>query len=169
MAPQCVPASYHISVDSLSSSHTPLVAYFTQESLDYLRSIDDMPELASLPVPPGKYKSARSAKGRPRDQQQSMDRVSPIGTYIAHPPQPQYAPYTPGRPADIRSSNNSSPWADDVGRRTMYLDGRVQSRLMQSQNVAGILAPLSYLQNMPPLRRHPLDEKALMSFAPTLA
>jgi len=39
-----------------------LIAYFTQESLDYLRTIDEIPELASIHVPSGKYKSARSAK-----------------------------------------------------------------------------------------------------------
>jgi len=145
-----------------------LIAYFTQESLDYLRSIDDIPELASLPVPPGKYKSARSAKGRPRDQQQALDRVTPMGPYIAHPPQPQYAPYTPGGPADVsslRSANNSSPWNDERGRRSpSHLTGRNHQRFMQ-QTVTGALAPLSYLQTRPPLRRHPLDEKALMSFA----
>jgi hypothetical protein len=149
-----------------------LIAYFTQESLDYLRSIDDITELASLPVPPGKYKSARSAKGRPRDHQQTLGRVSPMGVYAAHP-QPQYAPYTPGGPADIashRSANNSSPWIDEAGRRTpSQLASRSRQRLMQQQSVSGVLAPLSYLQNIPPLRRHPLDEKALMSFAPTLA
>ncbi|KAJ2930288.1 hypothetical protein H1R20_g6838, partial [Candolleomyces eurysporus] len=42
-----------------------LIAYFTEESLERLRSIDDIPQLANLRVPPGKYKSARSAKGRP--------------------------------------------------------------------------------------------------------
>jgi len=132
-----------------------LIAYFTQESLDYLRSIDDIPELASLHVPPGKYKSARSAKGRPRDQQQNLDRVSLTGAYVAHTPQPQYVPYTPA---------HNSPRTDDVGRRTTT--SRVQPRVVQPQ---GALAPLSYLQTMPPHRRHPLDEKALMSFTPTLA
>ena len=42
-----------------------LVAYSTEESLERLRSIDDIPQLANLRVPPGKYKSAHSAKGRP--------------------------------------------------------------------------------------------------------
>jgi len=149
-----------------------LIAYFTQESLDYLRSIDDIPELASLPVPPGKYKSARSAKGRPRDQQQALGRVSPMGAYTSHP-QPQYAPYTPGGPVDVasnRSAHNSTPWIDKTGRRTpSHASSRAQPRLMQAQSNLGALAPLSYLQNIPPLRRHPLDEKALMSFTPTLA
>ncbi|GAW03226.1 hypothetical protein LENED_004933 [Lentinula edodes] len=39
-----------------------LIAYFTQESLEFLHTIDDIPGLSSLHVPPGKYKSARSAK-----------------------------------------------------------------------------------------------------------
>ncbi|KAJ7861319.1 Gti1/Pac2 family-domain-containing protein [Mycena olivaceomarginata] len=42
-----------------------LIAYFTEESVDRLNCIDDYPDLSSLHVPHGKYKSARSVKGRP--------------------------------------------------------------------------------------------------------
>jgi len=35
-------------------------AYFTNDSLENLHTINDYPELASLHVPPGKYLSARS-------------------------------------------------------------------------------------------------------------
>lgn len=31
-----------------------------------------------------------------------------------------------------------------------------------------ILAPLVYLQNLPPPKRHPVDEEALMAFSPGL-
>ncbi|KDQ27481.1 hypothetical protein PLEOSDRAFT_51203 [Pleurotus ostreatus PC15] len=76
-----------------------LIAYFTHGTLPSLRTIHDIPELASLHVPFGKYMSARSKPRPPRDAQG--------------------------------------------------------------------LVPLSYLENIPPIRRHPLDEKALMSFTLT--
>ena len=41
-----------------------IVAYFTQDTLDYLGIVDDFPALSSLEVPPGLYKSARSSKTR---------------------------------------------------------------------------------------------------------
>jgi hypothetical protein len=141
-----------------------LIAYFTQESLDSLRSIDDIPQLASLPVPPGKYKSARSAKGRPREQQL----LDTFGPYSAYKPKLQYFPYhspTSG-PIDYQASawqEQATP-NDDTHLMTLT---RPKSRSV-SQDSSEVLAPLTYLQNIPPLRRHPLDEKALMSFSSTI-
>lgn len=43
-----------------------VVAYFTQETANTLYTVQDFPHLASLQVPPGSFRSARSAKGRPR-------------------------------------------------------------------------------------------------------
>jgi hypothetical protein len=151
-----------------------LIAYFTQDSLDYLRSIDDFPELASLPVPPGKYKSARSAKGRPRDSHHAFDRrQSPLGTYNSHP-HPQYAPYTPSGVSEASTYRQGPhPTAKQTETRDdrpndPNLGDRTQSRLAAPPKLAEVLAPLAYLQNIPPPRRHPLDEKALMSFTPGL-
>jgi hypothetical protein len=140
-----------------------LVAYFTQDSVDYLRSIDDIPQLATLPVPPGKYKSARSAKGRPRDHQATFERLSsPMGVYPTYGLKPQYSPYPHTGSMDPRS-RHASPWHDHLTRQddTLHVI-RPKSRLMSRDN-SEVLAPLAYLQNIPPLRRHPLDEKALMS------
>lgn len=119
-----------------SCSLTPyLVAYYTQETLEYLRVVDDIPMLHSLHVPPGRYKSARSAKGRgARDPH--ITGYSPGGAhggpYAAFPTPPISHPHPPN-----------------------------SSRL-------GILAPLAYLQNLPPPRRHPFDEELLMSLAMTI-
>lgn len=125
-----------------------LVAYFTQDSVDYLRSVEDIPELASLTVPPGMYKSARSAKGRPRDERY-FDR--------------QYAPYLYGGPHEHVSFPPKSSWVD-INALQEY-----QPRHLGPQNTTQVLAPLAYLQNIAQPRRHPLDEKALMSFHPGLA
>jgi hypothetical protein len=135
-----------------------LIAYFTQDTLDYLRCIYDIPELASLTVPPGTYKSARSAKGRPRDER-FFDR--------------QYAPYVYGGPHEHVSfppTLNSSSWADNTSQHdNPHFKSRAQPRLLAQQNAAQVLAPLAYLQNIAQPRRHPLDEKVLMSFHPGFA
>lgn len=123
-----------------------VVAYFTQDSLDYLRTIDDHPQLASLSVPPGKYKSARSAKNG-RHPNQGFD-------VMVHPPQygygvtPYYLAYGP------EHSNRS-----DRPNRTGHYSISEHPHTRASE----VLAPLEYLQNIPPSRRHPLDEEALMS------
>ena len=127
----------------------PPVAYFTQDSVDYLRSIADIPELASLNVPLGMYKSARSAKGRPRDERY-FDR--------------HYAPYLYGGPHEHISFPPKSSWVDNNSQ-----EHRVSLRHVAHQSASQNLAPLAYLQNIAQPRRHPLDEKALMSFHPGFA
>lgn len=138
-----------------------LVAYFTQATVEDLRSIDDIRELACLAVPPGTYKSARSAKGRPRDERY-FDR--------------QYAPYVYGGQQDDASfppAHHLPVWQepmyhrDDTRRSGGVTHLRQTSPQTTSQHPS--LAPLVYLQNIAQPRRHPLDEKALMSFHPGLA
>ena len=68
-----------------------------------------------------------------------------------------------------RPLQHTLTWNDHIPRQDdPLLVNRPKSRLM-SQDISEILAPLAYLQNIPPLRRHPLDEKALMSFTPTIS
>ncbi|KAF9063397.1 Gti1/Pac2 family-domain-containing protein [Rhodocollybia butyracea] len=118
-----------------------LIAYFNEESLPHLQTVDDLPRLASLPVPHGKYKSARCTKGRPDhifnpDQDADFPRI-------------EYIPYKPKSPSmSDRSSQSASP-PDHY------------AQIMTPED----LAPLAYLQSMPPLRRHPEDEKTLMLLA----
>ncbi|CAK5265384.1 unnamed protein product [Mycena citricolor] len=107
-----------------------LTAYFTQDSLDYLRTIEDIPCLSRLRVPPGLYKSARAGPGRIRNRLADQ----PLTPY-PRPPLSQPPDDTP-----------------------IHVNGVFQK----------VLAPLEYLENVPPPRRHPLDEKALMSFFPGL-
>ncbi|KIY70645.1 hypothetical protein CYLTODRAFT_419598 [Cylindrobasidium torrendii FP15055 ss-10] len=120
-----------------------LIAYFTQDSLSYLRTIDEMPGIASVYVPPGKYKSARSAKGRPRDSISGCDPFA--STKAIHSP-PQYSPYP-------------SPAAH--AQHAMAVDHVLHKSNAPRGAGAGKLAPLAYLQNIPPPRRHPADEEAL--------
>lgn len=54
-----------------------IVAYFTQDTVDQLGSIEDHPQLRRLSVPMGLYVCARSAKGRPRHSSS----ISSIGNF----------------------------------------------------------------------------------------
>ncbi|KAG1901856.1 Gti1/Pac2 family-domain-containing protein [Suillus fuscotomentosus] len=122
-----------------------LIAYFTHDSLDYLRTVSDLPDLARIVVPPGNYRSARhntSKHGRAQREERP------------HPFTPQYAAYPSSRVPVIQPPNDCLQSFD--------YSGRAQPRDGQS------LAPLTYLQNLAPPRRHPLDEEALMAFYPRL-
>jgi hypothetical protein len=138
---------WHLSMCSASSlpsaelsCNTVLVAYFTQDTVDFLRTVDDLPHLASVRVPPGMYKSARSANrtGRTRSSDQ---------------------PYLYGS----STVNRSQPHNVVVTATGIFCNPTSPRRVQE------MLAPLEYLENVPPLRRHPIDEKALMSFVPGLS
>lgn len=82
-----------------------LVAYFTEDGKNYLRTIEEFPQLVSIGfLPPGKYRSARIMKTRLPQSSASL----------------------------------------------LPMSGQV-------------LAPLEYLRTIPPPRRHPVDEIALMA------
>ncbi|KAF8635234.1 hypothetical protein AX17_004007 [Amanita inopinata Kibby_2008] len=140
-----------------------LIAYFTEESIERLKCIDDIPHLTSLQVPHGKYKSARSAKGRP-DHIFNPESDVPEFTHL------EYVPYTP------RSVSSHSPkeriWHESSIHGVFHSEQRGFSTWAGSKSASPddsgpeSLAPLAYLENIPPPRRHPLDEKALKLFSP---
>ncbi|KAJ7594470.1 Gti1/Pac2 family-domain-containing protein [Mycena floridula] len=114
-----------------------LIAYFTQESLEYLRTIEDIPILNNIQVPPGRYRSARSANRRTTRSDGPGDRYNPSYSNI-------FAPY----PAALMVPEP----AQTTPRRLFSPSGRF------------CLAPLAYLQNLTPPSRHPVDEAVLMAF-----
>ncbi|KAJ4483970.1 Gti1/Pac2 family-domain-containing protein [Lentinula aciculospora] len=128
-----------------------LIAYFTQESLEFLHTIDDIPGLSSLHVPPGKYKSARSAKNGKSSASPVYEplAINPFAD-VPHPSSPY-----PGRHQPLTAPTYYNPAVLDPSRRRSVTPAGPRNP---------ILAPLAYLQNIPPPRRHPLDEEALMSF-----
>lgn len=139
----------------LSSAH--VVAYFTQDSLDCLHTIDDLPQLASLNVPPGKYRTARSVRPN-KAPYQGFDLIPSTAGYLtsknirlSRGPEGQMVVVD-----DVRSKRPEHHQITPHGGRPRTLYN------------ADDLAPLAYLQNIPPPRRHPLDEKALMSFSTEL-
>jgi len=141
-----------------------LIAYFTEDTVSRLRSIDDVPQLASLSVPHGKFKSARSAKGRP-DHIFNPESDSPVF------PRLEYVPHAP------RSSPSISPtipcaeytWSDypvssENGPTPVTHTPSFSAKASSEDNFNGRdnLVPLHYLQDNAPPRRHPTDEKILM-------
>ncbi|KAJ7646710.1 Gti1/Pac2 family-domain-containing protein [Roridomyces roridus] len=82
-----------------------LIAYFTEESVDRLSSIDDYTALSTLHVPHGKYKSARSVKGRPDHIFNPDDSADSSGEFSQ--PQLQYVAYNPNNSNSSSASSRS--------------------------------------------------------------
>lgn len=136
--------------------------------MERLRSIDDIPQLANLRVPPGKYKSARSAKGRP----EHIFNPDAEGSGYSQLEYVSYAPSRRNSPTLTESTPNQTlTWVDT----SSPLELKPQTRRYVPGSPAtsdegpldASLAPLAYLQNIPPPRRHPIDEKTLMLFTAT--
>jgi Gti1/Pac2 family transcription factor len=170
MASKCVVVH---SLGFIAVDDPVVVAYFTEESLDYLQTIDELPHLASLPVPHGEYKSARSTKGRP----ESIFNPEQEGQEF---PRIEYIPWRPKSPSVSDRSSHSPPEraTESILRKWIVHDksGRViptnsnpsQNAAMASAAIQPIeesLAPLVYLQTISPPRRHPEDEKTLKLLA----
>lgn len=128
--------------------------------------------LAALRVPHGRYKSARSVKGRP-DHIFNPDDSADSGEFSSHLHYVAYDPSTSSR-SSSRSTPSESPrynarslaWPEPLSDRR---DSRLQPeagpirghRRRRSLPEPGFLAPLEYLEAVTPPRRHPVDETAL--------
>ncbi|KAH0828185.1 hypothetical protein J3R83DRAFT_3888 [Lanmaoa asiatica] len=147
-----VKQTYSVYVDtSRGRRKWHLIAYFTADTADDLRTVSEIPELARLNVPPGKYRSARHPPRHRvhRDEQ---------GNHA--PSHQQFPPY----PSPTRLSNQ-------VSQGTMRLpvpSGVGPCGPTSLEKKGQTLAPLVYLQNLPPPRRHPVDEEILMTLYPSL-
>jgi len=142
-----------------------LIAYFTEDTVSRLRSIDDVPQLASLSVPHGKFKSARSAKGRPDHifNPESDSPVFPRLEYVPHAPRssPSISPTIPCLEEDTWSDY---PVSSENGPTPVDPPPSFAGKVSSEENLNGRenLVPLHYLQDNAPPRRHPTDEKILM-------
>ncbi|KAJ7162096.1 Gti1/Pac2 family-domain-containing protein [Mycena filopes] len=136
--------TYSVFVETTSGRRKwHLIAYFTQDTVDYLPTVEQHPHLAHVHVPAGVYKSARSANRSARTTARQPYNPNP---HNAYPP-----PYL--------ENLAENPY---LGENPTALWAQAQQRIKE------ILAPLEYLEAIPPTRRHPEDEKALMSFVPVL-
>lgn len=134
----------------------PIVAYFTQETIDNLYTVDDFPELASLQVPSGKFRSARCVKGRPRDSSENA------GLYSSHQPRsPKYAPYPT---STVQPPSPLDPPAWPKAPHDLAHGKLGHSRFSSTPDGAQVLAPLAFLETTHIPKRHPIDDRALRSF-----
>ncbi|TDL26031.1 hypothetical protein BD410DRAFT_800654 [Rickenella mellea] len=129
-----------------------------------LRTVDDIPEVSRLEIPPGMYVSAKVGKGRARDSWIS-GADGDVGPNLTGPPNshPVYAPF----PAQASPHEREAQLAQQSGWR-VGTSGNVGHSPSQSKRVGGN-APQAGLP-MPPQTgkaayspRHPLDDAALRS------
>lgn len=143
-----------------------LDAYWTQETLDRLLTVDDIPELRMLEVPPGTYLCARTNRMREAVSRSARSLFSE-GIAIPSPSaSPTFAPYPYQRRSDERSPSSPLSPASSV---TSHSGSRVmRSPRICAQGQGGLaLAPLEMLEECRRLRRDPTDEGILRSFNST--
>jgi len=129
--PPLIKQTYSVYLELKTGQRTKwhLIAYYTQNSLDQLQTIDDYPRLAIIQVPDGAYKCARNPKRPARE-------MNSLGKPLLHHP---YLYQT-------RVANSNEDATQDGDHREK-------------------LAPLQYLQAIPPRRRHIVDEMALIQLS----
>jgi len=123
-------------------------AYFSQATVEDLATVDHMPSVARIPVPDGRYTSARSNKHKGREEV----RRPRHGSDSSYSPTSEYSAYTP---FDMASGYSAG-----------YLAARPRTGAVPAGRLAdpsATLVPLSYLQNpsLNPAQRYPEDEKVL--------
>ena len=110
-------------------------------------------------VPHGKYKSARSAKGRP-DHIFNPEPQSPVFSRL------EYVPYMPKPPLPVPPSTHqvSDPLHEIThrGRSVPHQSPGSANSSSSEEITREVLVPLEYLQDNPHPRRDPMDEKILM-------
>jgi hypothetical protein len=157
-------SSFHLLRGSIESAHEFPDAYWTQETLDRLLTVDDIPELRSLDVAPGTYLCARTNRMR---EAVSRSARHPFSEGIARSPSasPSYASYPyQRRPADGRPSPVPLSPSSSVSSHTMTTSS---PRFYATQGQGLALAPLEMLEECRRRRRDPGDEVILRSFSQT--
>ncbi|KAJ8087258.1 hypothetical protein PM082_006088 [Marasmius tenuissimus] len=141
-----------------------LTAYFSQEGLNRLATVDSIRGIGDMPVPEGLFRSARASKMR-RDPREGLTPVSiqpsdAVDGYFQRID--GHSPRIPGhhpsilpvptveypRSTSTTSSNNSSPVS-------------LHSSVGLPATAHGHLVPLEHLQNASSPRRDPADEQLL--------
>lgn len=136
-------------------------AYYTQDSLEGLATVDDFPLLRSVQVPHNKYVCARNNGAR-------------RGTRMGGPAEPLMLPMTSGSigsdPSPTFSSSSSSSSSTRYSSQPPISLPPTPPVPPAAPLPAGSvlaerrLAPLEYLQNISPRARDPFDDEALRQF-----
>ncbi|KAI9507478.1 hypothetical protein F5148DRAFT_112469 [Russula earlei] len=139
-----------------------LNAYWTQETLDRLLTVDDIPELRSLEVPPGTYLCARTNRMRETVSRSTNNLLS--GVPHREPPLavPVFTSYQPQRRPNERGSHLSLSPSSPISSHVT--NGVIMSPRFCGQGHGLSLAPLEMLEECRRLRRDPVDQVILSSF-----
>lgn len=153
----------------------PLAAYFTQATIGNMKTVDDIPCLKNLAVPPGMYRRSRSGKRKSDNRRPS---ITDLPSPLSEPGSPQHGSYPLYIPFDGQGSSSPSPrrlstssgsdgHEDDYYHwtRPRERSGYAFSFQDQPDTVSTGLAPLAYLQSLQNPRRNPDDEVVLRAFA----
>ncbi|KZT10902.1 uncharacterized protein LAESUDRAFT_693329 [Laetiporus sulphureus 93-53] len=142
-----------------------LNAYYTQDTLEQLRTIDDIPQLSTIEVPPNRYICARMGGARRANRgltqtqlttAKDHSRIASSRAANCSPDSERSSSQTPS--PDSPSFTVPSPRirypVQYVGRTgdIVHFEGRR-------------LAPLEFLENISPKARDPVDDQALKSFS----
>lgn len=141
----------------------PLDAYYTHDTQDHLRTVDDIPALRVLQVPQGLYIPARTTSTRARPKQQGAQRSSLDDQRPSLDGHPQHGSYS-------RPINNDPPRQLAIQPAPPSLSFQLRPilpaavRPVAEDHSRPQLAPLEYLENITPPKRHDIDDDYLRQF-----
>ncbi|KAF9793214.1 Gti1/Pac2 family-domain-containing protein [Thelephora terrestris] len=146
---QLVKQTYSVNVHTPNSPNVKkwhLNAYYCHDEIEDLATVDDIPLLKNLQVPHELYTCARTSRAR---EAAIRSHNNPGLQAVREPPRnmPPF-PY-PHRSEDIEQRSSSG--SDSSGRD-------------RSSSPDASLAPLEFLESLPRLGRHPMDDRALRLF-----
>ena len=118
-------------------------AYYCADEVDELATVDDVPLLKNLQVPHELYTCARTSRAR----EAAIRSHNNPGMRGSREPPRILPPFQ--YPGDLE--HRSSSGSDSSGRD-------------RSSSPDPSLAPLEYLESLPRLGRHPMDDRALRMF-----
>ncbi|KAI5996442.1 Gti1/Pac2 family-domain-containing protein [Pisolithus orientalis] len=126
-----------------------LTAYFSQQKLDRLDTVDNIQGVGDVPVPDGWFRSARR-DGKSRREDDLTKSV--VAKRLSQAPMEGMIPAT--APEAYHSSHSSMP---------VYKHFPIPR--LNPDRTSDKLVPLEYLQSLPHRRRDPIDEQLLQRFS----
>ncbi|KAF7797558.1 hypothetical protein EIP86_008758 [Pleurotus ostreatoroseus] len=173
---QLVKQTFSAYVDGpINSKKWHINAYYTYDGEESLRFVDDLPILKDIEVPEGKYTSSRAGgqrkNARTVTQRRSNDSLGARpSSSRSSPPSPQFedSPTFEGTLSFSPDGPAYQTTALRVNRAPLpppqpSIPQTPPTRVHQMRPHV-TLAPLEYLQNVPPMAREPMDDRALRSF-----
>ncbi|KAF7761525.1 hypothetical protein Agabi119p4_9517 [Agaricus bisporus var. burnettii] len=138
-----------------------LTAYFSQNKLDELRTVDEIHGIGDVSVPEGWFKSARVGKTR-RDSRAQGGNAHP-GDAAPQSTTPPFYSYPLGSPTSQQRHAPAHPHSSPSP--SSHSSTTSSPSIHNGGHPTGHLVPLEYLQNMSAPRRDPNDEQLLRRFS----